>query len=104
VVHSFAVLAIAVVALTVGQGLVMPTLTAIVAGRVSTGQRGGVLGVQQAAGGLARVVGPAVGGAAFAQLGPPAPYVIGAALALVAVGVLATQGEGDRDQVMAEPA
>ena len=89
--HSFAVLAVAVLALTVGQGLVMPALAAMVAGRVPADRRGGVLGVQQAAGGLARVVGPVVGGATFAQLGPSAPYVVGAALALLAVGVLAAQ-------------
>ena len=32
-----------------------------------------------------------VGGATFAQLGPPAPYLVGAGLALLAVGVLAVQ-------------
>ena len=89
--HSFAVLALAVLALTVGQGLVMPALAAMVAGRVPADRRGGVLGVQQAAGGLARVVGPVVGGATFAQLGPSAPYLVGAGLALLAVGVLAAQ-------------
>jgi hypothetical protein len=40
-VHSFVVLAPAVVALTIGQGLVMPTLASIVAGRVPAGRRGG---------------------------------------------------------------
>jgi DHA1 family tetracycline resistance protein-like MFS transporter len=99
--HSFAILALAVVALTVGQGLVMPTLAAMVAGRVPADRRGGALGVQQAAGGLARVVGPVVGGVAFAQLGPPAPYLIGAGLAVLAVGVLAAPSGRSTDPVVA---
>jgi len=99
--HSFAILAVAVVALTVGQGLVMPALAAIVAGRVPADRRGGALGVQQAAGGLARVVGPALGGATFAQLGPPAPYLMGACLALFAVGILAVQPERSSDPAVA---
>lgn len=94
-VHSLLVLAPAVVALTLGQGLVMPTLPSIVAGRVPPERRGGALGVQQATSGLARVVGPAVGGAAFARIGPAAPYLMGAALALLALGVFARPGRAD---------
>lgn len=101
--HSIVTLAPAVVALTIGQGLITPTLAAIVAGRVPADRRGGVLGVQQATGGLARVVGPVVGGVTFAQLSPSAPYVIGAALALLAVGVVATQGDRFSDAVRARP-
>jgi MFS family permease len=102
--HSFVILAVAVVALTIGQGLITPTLAAIVAGRVPAERRGGALGVQQAAGGLARVVGPVIGGLAFARLSPSAPYLIGAALALIAVGVLATQHDRSADPAMAGPA
>jgi MFS family permease len=101
--HSFVALGVAVVALTIGQGLIVPTVAAIIVGRVRADRRGGVLGVQQAAGGLARVVGPAVGGAAFAQIGPPAPYLLGAGLTLLAVGVLATQPQRSGDPVLAGP-
>jgi multidrug resistance protein len=101
--HSFVTLAVAVVALTIGQGLVTPTLAAIVAGRVPAERRGGALGVQQAAGGLARVVGPVVGGVTFARLSPSAPYLIGAGLALLAVGVLAAQRDRSADPLLARP-
>ncbi|MDQ1437911.1 MAG: transporter, family, tetracycline resistance protein [Acidimicrobiaceae bacterium] len=83
-VHSFAALAPALFFLVVGQGLVSPTLSSILAGKVDADRRGGVLGVQQAAGGLARVVGPLAGGFLFQQAGVPVPYVAGAALMLLA--------------------
>lgn len=82
--HSWLLLAPALVLLVVGQGLVTPTMASLVAGKVGAGQRGGVLGVQQAAGGLARVVGPLAGGVLFEHVGVPAPYLAGAALMLLA--------------------
>ena len=83
-VNSFAVLVPALLLLVVGQGLVSPTLSSILAGKVGADRRGGVLGVQQAAGGLARVAGPLAGGFAFQELGVPVPYAAGAALMLCA--------------------
>jgi MFS family permease len=79
-VHSWWVLVPALLALVVGQGLATPSLTAAVAAGAAEGRRGGVLGFQQSAGGLARVVGPLAGGLAFEHLGVPSPYLIGAAL------------------------
>ena len=90
-VHSWIPLVPALGCLVVGQGLVTPTLSSLLAGRVGADRRGGVLGVQQAAGGLARVVGPLAGGAVFQHVGVAAPYVAGAALMGVAV-VLAAPG------------
>ena len=76
--------------LVVGQGLLIPTLTSAVAGRARRESRGTVLGFQQSAGGLARVVGPAAGGALFEHAGVAAPYVVGAALALLALSFVPT--------------
>ncbi|MBW3669667.1 MAG: MFS transporter [Actinobacteria bacterium] len=87
-VDSWPALVPAVLCLIVGQGLVTPTMSSILAGRVGADRRGGVLGVQQAAGGVARVVGPLAGGAAFQHVGVPAPYVGGAALMAVAVALV----------------
>jgi multidrug resistance protein len=87
VTHSWPPLIVALVLLTVGQGLVMPTITSAVAGRAHADRRGRTLGMQQAAGGLARVVGPLAGGFAFQHVGVPAPYVAGAALMAVAAVV-----------------
>jgi MFS family permease len=94
-VRSFWMLAPALAVLVVGQGLVSPTLSAMLAGRVGADRRGGVLGVQQAAGGLARVVGPLAGGAAFQHLGVPVPYLAGAVLMLVAAAVASRMPAGE---------
>jgi MFS transporter, DHA1 family, tetracycline resistance protein len=85
VTRSWAVLVPALLALCAGQGLVTPTLSSSVAGTVGAERRGGALGLQQAAGGLARVVGPLAGGFAFQRMGVPVPYVAGAVLAALCV-------------------
>ena len=82
-VHSWWVLVPALLALVLGQGLATPSLTAAVAGGAAAHRRGGVLGLQQSAGGLARVVGPLAGGLAFEHLGVPSPYLLGAAVMVV---------------------
>ncbi len=82
-VHSWWLLVPALVALVVGQGLATPSLTAATASVASPRRRGGVLGLQQSAGGLARVVGPLLGGLGFQHIGVPAPYLAGAAVMLI---------------------
>lgn len=79
----------ALLLLTVGQGLAMPAITSVVASRAHIDRRGAALGVQQAAGGLARTVGPAAGGALFQHVGIGSPYSAGAAL-MVAAALLAS--------------
>ena len=88
-VHSRWWLAPSLVLLTCGEGLITPTLSSTVAGYVDHRARGEVLGVQQAAGGLARVAGPALGGVAFGGIGAGAPYAGGAAVVAVAALALA---------------
>jgi multidrug resistance protein len=74
--------------LVIGQGMVTPTLASAVAGRARHERRGAVLGMQQSAGGLARVVGPAAGGALFQHVGVSSPYVVGACLAGLALAMV----------------
>ncbi len=75
--------------LVLGQGLLAPTLSSMVAGRVAAARRGAALGVQQSAGGLARSVGPALAGVLFSQT-VAAPYLVGAALTSVALILVPT--------------
>src|SRR5205807_10324962 len=82
-VHSWWLLVPALVALVVGQGLAMPALTAAFASSARVNRAGGVLGVQQSANGLARVVGPLLGGLLFEHVGVASPYVVGAVLMAV---------------------
>ena len=88
-VHSRWWLAPSVLLLTLGQGLVTPTLSSTVAGQVEHRRRGEVLGVQQSAGGLARVLGPSLGGLLFGGVSTGSPYAIGAVLVAAAAVALA---------------
>ena len=88
-VRSLGALVPSLVLLTTGQGLITPTLTSAVVGQAPAGERGRLLGVQQSVGGLARVVGPVIGGVAFGRLGVWVPYAGGAALLLGASALLA---------------
>jgi len=81
---GWAPLTLALSLLIVGQGLVAPTLSALVAARSPSHRRGQTLGVQQAAGGLARSVGPALGGFLFGR-SVSSPYLVGAALVVIAI-------------------
>jgi DHA1 family tetracycline resistance protein-like MFS transporter len=83
--HSLAGLALPLVVLTVGQGLVSPTLSLLVAGRASSWRRGGALSIQQGLSSLARVIGPAFGGWLFTLRGGTGAFLVGAAVTVVAV-------------------
>ena len=88
-------LVVALLLLTVGQGLLTPTLSSAVSGRAGR-QRGEWLGWQQSAGGLARVIGPIVAGSLFEFTGVGAPYVLGSLLALLALALLPSGSAGAR--------
>jgi DHA1 family tetracycline resistance protein-like MFS transporter len=75
--------------LTVGQALVQTTMASTLAARADPGRRGQVLGVQQAASGLGRVAGPALGGALLGTAVSGDPYLAGAALIGASLAVLA---------------
>jgi len=83
--HSLAGLALPVVVLTVGQGLVTPTLALLVAGRAPSWRRGGALSIQQGLSSLARVIGPAFGGWLFTLRGGTGAFLVGAGVTVVAV-------------------
>ncbi|HEV8296445.1 MAG TPA: MFS transporter [Acidimicrobiales bacterium] len=85
---GWATLVPALVVLTVGQGLLGPTLSSATAGQVDPQRRGEALGLQQSAGALGRVGGPLIAGALFQGIGVGAPYVLAAALAALALGLV----------------
>src|SRR5262249_37636822 len=68
---------IALVLLVVGQGLAAPALASLVGRYAGEGRRGETFGLQHAAGGVARSIGPAMGGALFGYA-IAGPYVAGA--------------------------
>lgn len=86
--RSWALAAPALLLLTVGQGLVQTTMAAALAGRAGPERRGRALGAQQSVSALARIAGPAAAGALLGSAVSGRPYVLGAALTVVAVSVL----------------
>ena len=62
-------------------------LSSLISKSSGTHEQGGVLGVSQSVGSLARILGPVWGGIVFDYAGPAGPYVSTAALMLVAFAV-----------------
>ncbi|MDH4146431.1 MAG: MFS transporter [Acidimicrobiia bacterium] len=84
---GWAVLAPAIVGLTVGQGLLSPALSTSIAALAPEARRGEVFGAQQSVAAASRIVGPLAGLALF-DVATGLPYVAGAILAAVAFGLL----------------
>jgi predicted MFS family arabinose efflux permease len=73
---------LAMTVLAASHSVFTPMTTSVVSKHASSKDRGTVLGIFQGFGSLGRVVGPAVSGFAFSQLGYSSPYFIGAAVML----------------------
>jgi len=67
--------------LPVGTALLFPATSSLVSQYSSRSELGATMGVQQAYGGIARLIGPIWAGAAFTSLGPGFPFWISAAIA-----------------------
>jgi len=78
----------ALVLLTVGQGLLSPSLSTVVSGLAPPERRGAVFGVQQAVAAGGRIVGPLLALGLFG-VAVPLPYVVGVVLAVLGLVALA---------------
>ncbi len=65
-------------AITLGVGLGTPALQSLVAAQAAESERGAIMGLNQSASALGRVLGPAIAGLIFDSIGHGAPYVLGA--------------------------
>lgn len=81
--------------LALGLGVVNPSLSAIAADAAGSGRQGTVLGFAQSAGGLARTLGPLLGGLLFARVAAGAPFVAGAVAATLAAALSVSLKAGD---------
>jgi len=90
---SVPLLLVAIGLLAVGYGGALPPILGLVS-RVSPPElQGGVLGVGQSVGSLARIVGPALAGVAF-DIGVAMPYLMGASVAALATVLAAGMRPG----------
>jgi MFS family permease len=74
----------------IGTALLFPTVSALVSHRVPKQELGQAMGVQQAFGGMARVIGPIWATAAFQGLGVRVPFYVASAVVVLVV-VLASR-------------
>jgi multidrug resistance protein len=85
--YSLFALLVSLAVTSIGNAINTPSLSALISRLAADDTQGGVLGVSQSAGALARIAGPLVGTAMLAY-GITAPYALGA-LALLCAAVLA---------------
>jgi len=78
--RTVAVLMVSQAVLAIGMGFNNPSLTSLISRLSAAEDQGGILGLAQSLGSLARVIGPLWGGYAFQYLGQNVPYRIGAAV------------------------
>jgi len=69
-------------------GLVFPTVTSLISKRAGEDAQGGMLGIAASTGGLARILAPPTALALFQHVGIATPYLVGAALFAVCVGLV----------------
>lgn len=74
----------------VGVGAYQPCASALASRESNEGNRGAVMGTFQSSSSLARIIGPAISGPVFGLWGTSAPFLVGIALVIPAVWLLAT--------------
>ncbi|MGD9615365.1 MAG: MFS transporter [Alphaproteobacteria bacterium] len=85
--NALPLLLVAVSALALGMGATQPSINSLISRRAGVERQGEVMGVAQAAGALARVLGPVAAGALFAGFGRNAPFLLGAVLVAAALAI-----------------
>jgi MFS family permease len=82
-------------AAALGSSLAVPTLGALLSVRAGPDEHGALMGAAAALLSVTQILGPTLAGLAFDHLGPPAPYLLGAALAAGALAIFAAGGMRD---------
>jgi DHA1 family tetracycline resistance protein-like MFS transporter len=81
---QLALLLIALGILSAGDGMVTPTLSALLSFASPEGAQGETLGFAQGIAGMGRVIGPLIAGTIYALGGPGTPFLLGAGLVVLA--------------------
>jgi multidrug resistance protein len=107
-VHNYALLAIAIACIPVGTAFTFPCVTSLLSRVIPATERGLYMRVQQAYGGIARVVIPLWAGFAYDHFGKEAPFITSALLVLgslfIGLGVDDGRKVKSAPEVASEPA
>ena len=82
--------------LALGLGVLNPAVTSLISRAAGADERGGILGVNQSAQSLARILGPALAGPVFTAGGRNAPYYVGAIIMAAVVAMAAGLPRGEK--------
>lgn len=107
-VHNYALLAIAIACIPVGTAFTFPCVTSLLSRVIPATERGLYMGVQQAYGGIARVVIPIWAGFSYDHFGKDVPFITSALLVLgslfIGLGVDDGRKVKTSPEVASEPA
>ncbi|MBD7942322.1 MFS transporter [Brevundimonas guildfordensis] len=79
-----------------GMSLAMPNISALISRSSPPDRQGAMLGLNMAAGSMARIVGPIVAGILYSAVGPDWPFLVGAVLTLPAAAMALNAGRAVR--------
>ncbi|EKY26932.1 transporter, major facilitator family protein [Brevundimonas diminuta 470-4] len=79
-----------------GMSLAMPNISSLISRSSPPDRQGAMLGLNMAAGSMARIVGPIVAGALYSAVGPNWPFLIGAVLTVPAAAMAINAGRAVR--------
>ena len=79
-----------------GMSLAMPNISAMISRASPPDRQGAMLGLNMAAGSMARIVGPIVAGALYSAVGPNWPFLVGAVLTVPAAAMAINAGRAVR--------
>jgi multidrug resistance protein len=85
--RSHAAIFLMLALVSIGYGLASPSVASLISRRSASHEQGQVLGVNQSAMSMARICGPLAGGVVYQLIGPAAPYVGGAIVAMAALAL-----------------
>jgi MFS transporter, DHA1 family, tetracycline resistance protein len=88
--RSHSLLLVALVLLAIGYGLASPSIASLISKRTAREKQGEVLGANQSAQSLARIIGPIVAGSIYQWRGPQPVYFGAAIIALLALTLAAS--------------
>jgi len=95
-IHNFPLLMVALFVEVTGFAFVTPSVQSLISRRSDPARQGGILGVAQSAGSLARIIGPLAGNTLF-EISSTLPFWSAAVLMVPAIGMIAAAARTGRD-------
>ncbi len=86
--NNLGMMALAMTLLSLGNGLSNPSILGSISLLTKSNEQGAALGVTQSMASLGRIIGPALGGAVYAQVAMTAPFWVSGGMAFIALAIV----------------